>query len=273
MPLKVIESGGRQLAPVNDDGTVTFVHEDGSERRYDVGEVVSKLSSGAHRISELNSENRKFRIERNEARTKLSAFGSIEPEAARKAVETVRNIDDGKLMDTEAVEKVKNEAVKAVEARHQHEIETVWMPYKTKNVDLTTKLHEEMIGGRFARSQYIAENLAQPVQLIRDHFGKHFSIDENNELIAKDAQGNEIFSKKNPKERASFDEAMQGLVDASPYRDHFLKSKGKAGTGAPGGAGGASDGKTKTTEQFLEMSHDERHAFHAGGGKIVDSAA
>ncbi|MDE3939039.1 hypothetical protein NUS40_11790, partial [Glaesserella parasuis] len=63
------------------------------------------------------------------------------------------------------------------------------------------QLHTELIGGSFARSKFVTEKLAMPVDVAQAFFGKHFSIDENGAILAKDAFGNEIFSRVKPGQR------------------------------------------------------------------------
>ena len=58
-------------------------------------------------ITRLNGEARAHREAKEAAETKLRAFEGLDPEAARKAVETVKNIDAKKLIDAGEVEKVR----------------------------------------------------------------------------------------------------------------------------------------------------------------------
>ncbi|MDE3932360.1 tape measure protein, partial [Glaesserella parasuis] len=109
------------------------------------------------------------------------------------------------------------------------------------------QLHTELIGGSFARSKFVTEKLAMPVDVAQAFFGKHFSIDENGAILAKDAFGNEIFSRVKPGQRADFEEALEALVDAYPNKNSILKGSGSSGGG--GGAGGSSATKPKSLSE------------------------
>lgn len=69
------------------------------------------------------------------------------------------------------------------------------------------------------------------------YFGKAFSIEEG-KVVAKDANGNKLYSAASPGDLAGFDEALEMLVNQYPGKDHILKGSGASGSGAQGGHGG-----------------------------------
>lgn len=217
MKLKLDESGN----VVVQDGKPVYVYDDGKEVAYDVPAAVSKITS-------LNAEAKQHREAKEAAENKLKAFEGIEnAEEARKALETVKNLDDKKLIDAGEVEQVKAEIVKQYEVK-----------LSEKDAEITkaqSALHQEVIGGSFARSTFIAEKLSIPVDMVQAYFGKHFSY-ENGKVVAKDALGNQIFSRKSPGEPADFDEAIEQIVSAYPQKDHILKG-GNSGGGSGSGTG------------------------------------
>ncbi|HAV3167181.1 TPA: hypothetical protein JH960_003906, partial [Acinetobacter baumannii] len=73
-------------------------------------------------------------------------------------------------MDAGEVEKVKAEAIKAVEEKYA--------PIVEQRDALEASLHKELIGGGFARSKYIQDNIAVPVDMVQATFGHHFKIEE-----------------------------------------------------------------------------------------------
>ena len=83
------------------DGNPIYVDASGRESVMDVGA-----------ITRLNGEAKTHREAKEAAEAKLKAFEGLDPEAARKAVDTVKNIDAKKLIDAGEVEKVR-ESVKA----------------------------------------------------------------------------------------------------------------------------------------------------------------
>lgn len=243
MEPKTVEIEGKTYIETQ-DGKPIFV-DGGKELPMDVPAMRDKITA-------LGSEAKGHREAKEAAEKALKAFEGIEdPKAAIKALETVKNLDDKKLVDAGEIEKVKSEAIKAVEEKYKPTVE--------KAEALEKQLRQEKIGGSFARSQFIAEKLAVPVPMVEKTFGDHFTI-EDGKIVAKDANGNQIYSKANPGEPASFDEAIEALVEASPYRDNIMKGTGSSGTGARPGAANGAGGKTMTRAQYDQMRQENPQA-------------
>jgi hypothetical protein len=73
-------------------------------------EVVFDYDATIATISRLNGEAKGHRERAEAAEEKLKVFDGLEPEAAKKALETIKNLDDKKLIDAGEVERVKQEA-------------------------------------------------------------------------------------------------------------------------------------------------------------------
>lgn len=241
MKLKTIEIEGKTYAEMQ-DGKPVYVDDGGKEIAFDAPGTVAT-------ISRLNGEAKSHREAKEAAEKALKAFEGIEdPAAALKALATVKNLDDKRLVDAGEVEKVKAEAIKAVEEKYRPTVE--------KAESLEKALRQEKIGGSFARSKYIADKLSVPVPMVERTFGDHFAI-EDGKIVAKDASGNPIYSKENPGELAGFDEALESLVTQFPYRDDILKGTGNSGTGARGGNGGGGGAKTVSRAEFDRISKND----------------
>ena len=245
MPWK-IENGQVVLQ----DGNPVWVYQDGKEAPADFESALAK-------IGVLNTESASRRRKIDELETKLRVLDGVEkPEEylseARKALETVKNLKDKQLIDAGEAEKVKSEAVKAMQMKLDEAAK--------KQTDAEQALHREMIGGRFARSKFIGEKLAIPPDLAESAFGRNFRI-ENGAVVALDASGNQIFSRQKPGELADFDEALGFLVDAYPHRDQILK--------ASGGAGGGSHGSDRTPGLAGTIADGDDSAFLANLDKIA----
>ncbi|MCY1544330.1 hypothetical protein D9M68_802060 [compost metagenome] len=140
-------------------------------------------------------------------------------------------------MDAGEIEKVKGEISKAF----QGQLDTA----NTKAQQLESQLYAEKVGGAFARSKVIAEKLAIPPDMVEARFGKAFAI-EDGRIVAKDQNGNKLYSQSNPGELAGFDEALEMLVSQYPYKEQILKGSGASGGGAGGGgSGGGGQGAPK----------------------------
>lgn len=235
MPFKFDANGAIVLQEVNGQKLPVFVHPDGKEAPFDGDATVST-------ISRLNGEAKGNRERAEKAESAIKAFeGITDPAAAIKALNTIKNLDDKKLVDAGEVEKVKAEAIKAVEDKYA--------PVVKKATELEQALYGEKIGGAFARSKVIADKFAIPADLVQARFGNAFKIEEG-KTVAYDAQGNKIFSRARPGELADFEEALETLVDQYPYKDQILKGTGASGGGAHGGNQGAGGKKTMTRAQF-----------------------
>lgn len=235
MKLKLDDQGHAVLQ----DGKPVYVKDDGTDVAFDAPGTVAT-------IGRLNAEAKAHRERAEAAEGKLKGFDGIDdPEAARKALHTVSNLDAKKLVDSGEIDKVRAEVGKSYQAKLDAET--------AKAQALTNQLYSEMVGGAFARSKFVAEKLAIPPDLVQARFGGAFGI-ENGKVVAKDAQGNVIFSRANPGEPAGFDEALDTLVNAYPHKDSILKGTGASGGGAQGnrGSGGGTTGADWSTANTKE---------------------
>lgn len=255
MKLKLDESGHA----VVQDGKPVYVHDDGKELAFDAAATVAT-------ITRLNGEAKGHRERAEAAEAKVKAFDGIEDaEAARKALETVRNIKEGELIAAGKVEEIKaaaqraaQEQVAAANKTHAEELART----KQERDKAVNELYAEKIGGGFSRSKLIAEKFAIPADMVQARFGSNFKV-EDGKIVAYDSAGNKIFSRARPGEVADFDEALETLVDQYPYRDQILKGTGASGSGAGasnGGGGKAFDKKSS------DMTAQEKADFIGKNG-------
>jgi len=247
MPFKYTADG--QIATIDHNGAKlpVFIHADGKEAPFDADGTLGT-------ISRLNGEAKTHREAKEAAEAALKPFkeaGITDVAAAVKALNTVKNLNDKQLVDAGEVERVKNEAIKSVKAEFE--------PIVKKAGELEQQLYAEKIGGSFARSKFISDKVAIPADMVQAAFGRHFGI-EGGKIIAKDANGNQLFSRTRHGEPADFDEALELLVDAYPHKTSILKGSGASGGGA-GGGGGNGGGKTQITRAAWQaLSPGEQRA-------------
>jgi len=259
MKLKTDENGN----VVVQDGQPVYIHPDGKEAPFDAAAAVSKISA-------LNREAQTHREAKEAAEAKAKAFEGIEdPEAAAKALETVKNLKDGDLVTAGKVEEIKTAAKRAAEEQVAAAAKASAEREKQLQGDLQKlqgQLHNELIGGNFGRSKLISDKFAIPADLVQARFGQAFKVEEG-KVVAYDQAGNKIFSRSRAGEVADFDEALETLVDQYPYKDQILKGTGASGSGAgpsgnPGGGGakkgnfgGSKDDRIAAiTSQFPELA-------------------
>lgn len=250
MKLKLDDQGHAVLQ----DGMPVYVHDDGKEAPFDAAATAATIKA-------RNAEAKANRERAEAAEGRLKAFDGIDDaDAARKALETLSKLDQKQLIDAGQVDTAVSAALKPVQAKLQAEAERAQA--------LEKQLHGEIVGGSFARSKFISDRLAIPSDMVQAAFGSRFQVAEGR-LKAVDADGNPIYSRKNPGAPAEFDEALEILVDAYPHKDTILKADNRPGSGAPSNGTGAGV-KTMSQTQFLALSPKDRAATMASGTQLTE---
>lgn len=249
MKLKTVEVEGKTYAEVQ-DGKPVYTAEDGKEIAFD---AVGTTDT----IRRLNGEAKGHREAKEAAETKLRAFeGITDPNAAKEAMAKIANLKDKDLIEAGKVEEIKAAAIKAVEEKYQ--------PVVQERDKLKTDLYSERVGGKFARSKFISDNLAVPADIVQARFGTHFK-DEDGKAVAYDSSGNKVYSRAKPGEPADFDEALEILIDQYPYKDSLLKGAGGGGGARPGNGGGVG-AKTMKAAEFNALDAKTKAAKMAEPG-------
>ncbi|WP_369606273.1 DUF6651 domain-containing protein [Serratia marcescens] len=251
MKLKLDENGHVVVS----DGKPVYVHDDGKEIAFDaVGTVAT--------ISRLNGEAKAHREGKEAAESALKAFeGIADPKEALKALDVLKNLDAKKLVDAGEVDKVRQEAIKAIEEKYA--------PVLKERDSLQAALVNEKVGGSFARSQFINEKMAIPADFVQARFGDAFKL-EGDQVVAYDKAGNKLFSRSNPGEIAKFDEALEILVESYPYKDKILKGSEASGGGSNGGGGNGGGGKSIPRAKFESLPASQQMEHVKAGGQIID---
>ena len=236
MKLKLNAQGAAEVK----DGLPVYVYDDGKEIPFDAVAAVAKIKA-------LNGEAQGHREAKEAAEAKLVTYAKIpDPEAALKALETIKNLDDKKLVDAGKVDEVRAAAVREYEARlksAETAHATALQAANEKATKLETALMNEMIGGAFQRSAYIKDKVAIPADLVQAKFGAQFQVVDG-KMVATDGNGNRIYSRKRPGEDVvDFDEAIEIVIDSYPQKAAILKGNNAAGGGSQNGGGGGSGGQ------------------------------
>lgn len=270
MKLKLDENGNAVLV----DGKPVYIHDDGKEIPFDAARTVETISRLNHEAKTHREAKEAAETQLGEVQKQVKVFEGLDPEAARKALGRLKDIEDGKLIESGKLDEVRNAAKTEYETRLkqlQDEFGTKEGKLMAEREALQGHLNNEIIGGSFARSKFIADKMAIPTDLVQAAFGKHFKV-EDGKLVALDAQGQKVFSRARPGELADFDEALDALVQQYPNRDHILKPTGASGSGASASAGGGSGSGSKsvTRQQFDQMSPMEKMKAVKTGVAITD---
>jgi len=263
MKLKTIEIDGKTYAEVSDGKPV---YEDGGK------EIAYDVPAAAAKITALNGEAMGHREAKEAAEAKLKAFeGITDPAAARKALETVQNLESKDLIAAEKVDEIKAAAVASMQAKLDAAVAAKDEAIKAVSSErdtLAKQLNGELIGGNFARSKFVAEKVAVPVDMLQAAFGSAFKV-EDGKVVAYGQDGNPIWSTVKPGEKANFDEALEKLVDAYPFKADILRGANQNGTGARPGQE-LMNASTMTTAEFNTLPPQVQAEKMAKGLTLTD---
>jgi len=266
MKLKLDDAGHVVVA----DGKPLYVHDDGKEVAFDAQATVAT-------ISRLNGEAKSHREAKEAFEARLKPFEGIEDaDAARRALETVKNLESGDLVKAGKVEEIKAAAKRAAEeqvAAANKQFATELDATKKEAATLQGQLYDEKIGGSFSRSKFIAEKIAVPTDLLQAQFGRNFKV-QDGKIVAHDAAGNPIYSRARPGEMADFDEAIETIVNGYAHKDMILKGTGSSGSGAKPSNGGGAGAKMVSRSEYEKMPVAQKMSVAADAAKgqvqIVD---
>ena len=211
------------------------------------------------KIPELQNENKKIRLkwkeELQKANEKLQAFEGLDPEDARKAIDFMKT-HEGKEAKVDEVKK-----------QMQQQYEEKLSEKEKELAERDQQIHKLVVSNSFANSKTINEQTVLPPDVAEAYFGRFFKV-EDGKAIAYDSNGNVIYSKEKPGEPASFDEALQSIIEQYPQKDRILKA-------APGGGGATpGEGETKaraiSRSQFDSLNASEKMSFVKNGGQITE---
>jgi len=237
------------------DGKPVYVHDDGKEVPFDAQAAIAK-------IGQLNGEAMGHRQAKEAAEAALKRFEGIsDPNAALDALSKLANIDAKKLIDSGQVDTIKAEAIKAVEEKYA--------PVLAERDTLKSQLDKEIRGGSFARSKFAEEKVVVPRHMLERTYGDNFKV-EDGKLVPYDSNGAKIFSRVKPGEIAEFDEALELLISADPYRDHILKGQIGAGGGSTSSVQGQGGPKSMARGDFMKLAPAEQAAKAKDGFTITD---
>lgn len=219
------------------DGNPVWIGEDGKESPHDAGAVLKRLT-------EVTGESIGRKTKIRELETKLEPFAGIEDpdkflDDAKKAIATVKNLDDKQLVDAGKVAEIKRD----LETKLEESQKTFAAELKKRDDLIASKtqaIESREIKGVFDRSSFITEKTILTPTFAFDHFKRNFKVSEDENglsVIAVRNDGKEIFSSdpKRAGKYASPEEAIEILISEHPDKEKLLRG-GNPGSGTqPGG--------------------------------------
>lgn len=247
MPFKVKLDADAKAVPMK-DGKQLFVKDDGTEIEIDVEKTYMTVGS-------LRGESQERREKLQLMETQLQAWQGLGVEAAdaKKALDTVKAFNGKQAIDAGEIERQRADAAAAVEAKYK--------PVVERSAGLEKQLQNVSIGNAFGNSKFISEKVAEhiPRDMLQAQFAGNFEM-KDGKLVAK-LNGNPVYSPSSPAELASFDEALEVMVNAYPNKAQILKGTGAGGSGSRGSGGVGPGGKIEITRaQFEALGPAEQMA-------------
>lgn len=242
------------------DGKPVYVREsDGKEVAQDVPAMLTK-------ITDLTNESRTHREAKEAAEAKVAEIKDLDIPAAREALKTVANLNDKKLVDAGEVDRVKQAAIDATEAKYK--------PIVAERDTFKQQLDGHLVGSAFAGSKFIAEKFQAQgpagVEIARALFGSRFVVKDGKVLGMGSDGKTPLNSLKRPGEFADPEEAIEMMAEGYAHKASILKGVNQSGTGAGNGSGVNSGGKATITRADFAKLPPAEQAKAASEAVIVD---
>lgn len=251
----------------NDDGGKWKTDENGKVETKDGNPIYINTAGeeqviARNTIGRLNSEAQANRKRAETAEASLKAFEGLDADKAREALETVGKLNDKKLFESGEVEALRQQIAEQYTAK----IEAL----TKENGDLNGTVDGMRVDNAFNNSKWVKENIAVPIEMFRSQFGSSCKV-ENGKVNVYGADGRVVMSKKHIGEPASFDEAMEIIVDGYAHKDAIVKPFDANGTGGNGGGGGRGYGNTMKVADFDKLPPNQQAeiAGKAASGEIT----
>lgn len=216
-------------------------------------------------INRLNGEAKKLRERAEKAEETARAFEGLDASKAREAIDKLKDIDLGKLVENGKLDEVKNQ----ITAQFQQQIAE---RDKALN-ELQSKFDNSQVSNLFAGSEFIRERVALPADMFEAYFRQNVKVN-NGQIEFYDKAGNRLMSKAKIGEYADASEAFELLVNNHPQKDVILKADSGNGTGNNGGGGNRGAGRIVRRADFEKLSAqqqaDTAKKASAGELQIVD---
>ena len=264
-----LDENGKPVFDTN--GIPQFMQDGGSEP------TAIDVNSLYDQIRARGGEAQTHRVEKEKLQTQLKSFEGLDPEAAKKALEMVKQLDESKLLDAGKVEELKHKITQEA----QQKIDNLTKALEEANAKANTVakekesvIHGLLVKGAFESSQFLREKTVLPPEFAYASLGSYFGVEYGDngkpQVVAKDAQGNPLFSPGNPSAYASPEEAIKLLIEQHPQRDALLKNAAPNGGSGTNGGGGRSGAKTMSRKEFQQLLPEDQMARVKDGFTVVD---
>ena len=210
------------------DGCPVYKFEDGSESPFD---AKATLEAKDKKIANLTEEKTRLFTKAEGFKADLKKFDGVDIEAAKEAIETVKNIKSKDLMDANGIKILKSEMTQGFE-KEKSDLKDGFTKQieqeKRKTAEKDSIIKNLLIRTKFANSpHFTGENrktIYPPDDAVKI-FGDRFIVDDKLNVFAVDSNGEVLKSQKTHGEPADFEEAMTRIIEEHPNRERILFTK------------------------------------------------
>lgn len=245
------------------DEKPVYVRDDGSDVAFDAPATIAT-------IKRISDERDTARTELNAAKEAAEPFKGLDAKAAREALEKLKSIDQGKLLDTGKVDELKRQVAEETSKGWEQKNKDLQTAHDTLKESLAAekaRVHKLVLGAQFARDPHFVspdggktppKTFLSP-EIALEFFGKHFEPSADGETFVPKLNGRELYSPAKPGNVASFGEAVAILIAERPDKGSFLRDLSGSGAGAIGSAS-----RFTQTKEMEGLSPEERLARSFG---------
>lgn len=240
------------------DGQPVYKFPDGSEKPVDVNGLYGTLTRA-------NGEAKDRRLENEKLKEQLAVLEGIENpaefvEKAKKAIETIENLEGNRLIEANKVDELKAQIAQTYEkkfadTRKQYDDMIAKSNATIEKKDL--QIRQAIIQGAFDRSDFLRNKTTLASDIAFSFFGKNFRIEEQKDgtigMKAFHSNGDPIYSVENPGSDPSFEEALAILVDSHPQKERFMRDPATGAGVDTAGGGGNKGAKHLPLKDWQEM--------------------
>lgn len=204
------------------------------------------------KVPELNSESKARKEELRKLSSKLEILKETAEDLdleddesvkawinnAVKAMKTVKNLDEKKLIEAGEVDTIKKQAQETLKEKLDETEKKYRAKLEEKDSEVSSlnqAIIDLMVTDRFNQSEYVKKKLGMTPKMARKYFGDSFKVEqgENGQrrIVAYKPDGEKVYSKEKVGELANFDEALSILVDLDPDKESLLAAAVASGTG------------------------------------------
>lgn len=266
----------------NEDGNIAidenqnpiWVHDDNTESGWNVPAQLASTKDVVEKNKALKADIANYEKE-------LKKFEGIDPEKSRKALETILNIDEGKLIEAGKRDEAVKKAIEAENLRIQGEIDSYKNSIEEMNQNLESQkatIFNLMVSKEYAQNEFLRDKTTMTPDVADALFSKkHFKIEDVDGVKQPVGylNGEKLYSNKIPGKIAQFDEAFQQIWENYQHKNNYLKDV-PGGAGSTGGHGRADSKNVYLNTTQMKNVQTFREALERAtkqGGKVLPSGS